>query len=99
MVSPSAIETTNQKKKTMRTMRVTLALVIGVTSIVFITMSSQRWLPRGLSHVDDGAPSFKANFIHQGFHQIDSTTMTGLNVFRRRRIWDLNQFQILVLRP
>lgn len=99
MVSPSAIVTTNQKEKTMRTTRLTLALVIGVASVVFITMPSQRWLPRGLSHIDDGAPSFKANFIHQGFHQVDSTTMTGLNVFRGGRIRDPVNLKSLSLVP
>jgi hypothetical protein len=55
--------------------------------------------PAGPSHVDNGAASFKANFIHQRFHQVDSTAMAGLDIFKCGRVWDVVRVKSLSLIP
>jgi hypothetical protein len=53
----------------------------------------------GLSHIDDGAASLKANFIHQGFHQVDSTAMAGLDILRSGWVWDVARVKPLSFIP
>jgi len=55
--------------------------------------------PAGPSHVDNGAASLKANFIHQGFHEIDTAAMSGLDIFRCGRVWDVVKVKSLSLIP
>jgi hypothetical protein len=43
-----------------------------------------------LSHMNDNPTFFEAHFIHQRFHQLDTTTMNGSGIFGSRRIRYLN---------
>ena len=63
------------------------------------TVCLEHGRPAGLPHMNDGATSFKANFIHQVFHQVDSTAMAGLDIFRSGWIWDVARVEPLPLIP
>jgi len=43
-------------------------------------------LAGALSHMNDNATFFEAHFIHERFHQVDSTSMNEPDVFGGRRI-------------
>jgi hypothetical protein len=48
---------------------------------------------------DNGTASFKVNFIHQGSHQVDSTAMTGADIFWSSRVWNLANIKSLSFVP